>query len=225
MSKLDVPVKSMRSPIYRNFQSVSRHLFLNKVTNLTLALDGLNGVVIKPGETFSFWNLAGKPTARRGYLPGLVIERGKPGEGIGGGLCQLANMIHYLALHSELEIVERHRHSFDVFPDDDRTVPFASGATVVYNYKDLRLKNNSNKEYQLYFALTDTLLSGELLCSEVPANQYAVIEKDHAFMDNPDGLYRRNSLFRQVITENGVSEEFLYDNYCKCNYTRGEIVS
>jgi len=225
----DVPLpcllKQAGSPIYRNFHPVRRELFTNKITNLHLALQHLNGTVIEPGMTFSFWNRVGKPTAAKGYLPGLVIERGEPREGIGGGLCQLANLIHWLALHSELTVTERHRHSFDIFPDDHRTVPFGSGATIVYNYKDLRLTNHTAATYQLRFDLDATQLAGGLYCSQMPAREYHVEERDHGFINENNQLYRRNSLYQHYHdTRSGERKSrLLFHNYCLCRYALDEV--
>jgi vancomycin resistance protein VanW len=225
----DIPlpflVKQEKSPIYRKFPHVRRELFDNKITNLRLALQHINGVVIEPGMTFSLWNCVGKPSAAKGYLPGLVIERGEPREGIGGGLCQLANLIHWLALHSDLTVTERHRHSFDIFPDDHRTVPFGSGATIVYNYKDLRLTNHTRQTYQLKFELDDARLSGVLYCSHKPVREYQVEERDHGFVNVGDKLYRRNTLYQHCQdTHNGERKSsLLFHNYCLCRYAVDEV--
>ncbi len=47
---------------------------INKVKNLQIALEKINGIVIQPGEIFSFWELVGKPTAQKGYLEGYEVE-------------------------------------------------------------------------------------------------------------------------------------------------------
>lgn len=222
---LPISIKDESSPIFRNFKHVRKELFINKITNLRLAIEKMNGILIQPGETFSFWNLVGKPSTQKGYLPGLVIERGKPSEGIGGGLCQLANMIHWLALHSLLEITERHRHSFDVFPDDHRKIPFATGATIVYSYKDLRLLNNTKQTYQLNFALTEEALTGYLSGECEQHKSFRVEERNHTFITMPDGLYRQNQVY-QLITDkvSGKTDETLvFNNRCKCNYSMEDI--
>ncbi len=218
-------LKQENSPIYRNFRQVRRAMFDNKITNLRLALQHINGTVIEPGMTFSFWNGVGKPSAAKGYLPGLVIERGEPRDGIGGGLCQLANMIHWLALHSELTVTERHRHSFDVFADDHRSVPFGSGATIVYNYKDLRLTNHTAATYQLRFDLDAQQLTGVLYCSQMPVRKYHVEERDHCFITVGDNLYRRNSLYQHCHdSQTGEQKShLLFHNFCLCRYARDEV--
>ena len=69
--------------------------------------------------------------------------------GIGRGICQSSNLIHWLALHLPLTIHERHHHSFEPFPDDGRILLFASGATAFYNYLDFQLTNNTEWTFQI----------------------------------------------------------------------------
>ena len=79
----------------------------NKIENLKIAIKQLDGIVIKPGQTFSYWRLIGKPTAKKGYLEGMVLNNGKVLSAIGGGLCQLSNLIFWITLHTPLSIVKR----------------------------------------------------------------------------------------------------------------------
>jgi len=92
----------------------------NKVDNLIIAIKKLNGIIVRPGETFSFCYLVGHPTKKKGYKEGILLCNGEAKPGIGGGLCQISNLIHWLCLHSPLTITERHHHSFDPFPDEGR---------------------------------------------------------------------------------------------------------
>lgn len=70
----------------------------NKVTNLACAISKLNHVVIYPGQTFSLWQLVGRPTKAKGYLEGLILHNGTISKGVGGGLCQLGNLLYWMAL-------------------------------------------------------------------------------------------------------------------------------
>lgn len=112
----------------------------NKIVNLKLAVDKLDGVVLYPGETFSYWRLIGKPTRKKGYLEGMVLFLGRIGSDVGGGLCQLSNLVFWMTLHTPLTVVERYRHSHDVFPDAGRAQPFGSGATCAYPHRDLMIR-------------------------------------------------------------------------------------
>jgi len=80
---------SHATPLLRNLKNAHMELQYNKITNLKLAVERLNGIVLQPGELFSYWRLMGKPTAKKGYLTGIVLDSGKITEGVGGGLCQL----------------------------------------------------------------------------------------------------------------------------------------
>ena len=123
-------VKSHTSPILRRLEGVDMELQRNKAHNLRLACAKINGITLRPGETFSFWRLVGKPGEKQGYREGLVISAGKLGKGIGGGLCQLANLIHWLILNSPLTVTELVHHSDALFPDSGRRVPFGTGTSV-----------------------------------------------------------------------------------------------
>lgn len=97
----------------------------------------------------SYWYLIGKPTAGKGYLPGMILRNGGYLAATGGGLCQLSNLIYWMTLHTPLTVVERHRHGYDVFPDANRTQPFGSGATCFYPYLDLMIRNDTQDTYQM----------------------------------------------------------------------------
>ncbi|HEX5036278.1 MAG TPA: VanW family protein [bacterium] len=215
-----------RLPLVRKLAGVDPVLFENKKTNLRLALERMNGVILRPGQMFSFWYLVGSPSASKGYREGLALSCGEPTRSVGGGLCQLANALFWMALHSDLEVAERHHHSIDLFPDDARRVPFGTGATVVHNFKDLRLRNPTNLSFQFVFELTKDELIGSLRCSETPERRYQVIERDHRFLERPDGLYRKNSVVRQRW-KNGVqeSEIVLFENDSKCRYSLNDVFS
>ena len=104
-----------RTPLLRQLKDVDMWLQHNKVVNLKLAAKQLNSVIIKPGETFSYWRLIGSTTRRKGYVDGMVLFHGKVKTGVGGGLCQLSNLIYWMTLHTPLTVTERYRHSYDVF--------------------------------------------------------------------------------------------------------------
>ena len=192
----DTLVAEAASPLQRRYAGVDPELQRNKRHNLQLAIGTLDGQVLSPGESLSFWRCVGNPTAGRGYRPGLVLAHGRLDAGVGGGLCQLSNMLHWLALHTELAVVERHHHGHDLFPDDGRLVPFGTGATVFYNYLDLRLLNPGPDAYRIRLWVTEHELRGEIRADRPPGLMYEVVEEDHRFRRTPDGLVRENLLYR-----------------------------
>ena len=103
----------------------------NKVTNLRLAAAGSDGLLIRPGETFSFNSVVGNCTRRKGYVDGMRLSDGAAESGVGGGICQLANLVHWMFLHAPLTVVERSEHTFDPFPDRGRVLPWGVGCSIV----------------------------------------------------------------------------------------------
>lgn len=115
-----------RTTLLRRLKDVDMQYQYNKIVNLRIAAARLDGTVLRPGETFSYWRLIGRPTRGKGYLDGIVLFCGTFRPGVGGGLCQLSNLIFWMTLHTPLTVVERYRHSYDVFPDCGRTQPSAA---------------------------------------------------------------------------------------------------
>lgn len=152
------------------------HLAINKVVNLKIASATMSGVLIRPGETFSFFKLVGKVTPKKGYKAGRVIVNDKLVPDIGGGLCNLANTIHLLVLDSPLDVTEFHTHSDALAPDHGHRVPLGAGTSVSYNYIDFRFKNNTDQTFQLLFSFDDERMHGELRCEHEIPWTYEIVE-------------------------------------------------
>ncbi|TXK85258.1 VanW family protein [Paenibacillus sp. N3.4] len=210
-----------RTPLLRKLKDVDMWLQHNKVTNLRLAAKQLNGVVLKPGETFSYWRLIGTTTRKKGYVDGMVLFHGQVKSGIGGGLCQLSNLIYWMTLHSPLRVTERYRHSYDVFPDSGRTQPFGSGATCFYNYLDLQIRNDTEDVYQLVVYLTDTHLVGEWRAQLPSLYSYEIYEKKHWITSEYWGGYvRHNEIYRRVrnLEDELLADEWMTENHAIMMY-------
>jgi vancomycin resistance protein VanW len=179
VAPLPYRIKKHQSVLLKKLGSNNEQLQLNKVTNLKIAAGKITGILIKPGETFSFCKLVGLPAKRKGYLLGMELSFGEARAGIGGGICQIANLIHWLALHSPLTITERHHHSFDPFPDDGRVLPFGSGTTVFYNYIDFQLTNNTPHSFQINLWFSEKCLEGELRIDTELDYAYHIEEREH----------------------------------------------
>lgn len=214
-------VVSHKTPLYRQLRNVDMWLQENKVTNLKLASAKLDGIVLKPGETFSFWRLVGKPTQAKGFLAGMILTNGSFTAGTGGGLCQLSNLIYWMTLHTPLTVTERWRHTHDVFPDANRTQPFGSGATVVYNYVDLQIKNDTPYEYQLLVRVGATDLEGEWRCEQPCPFKYQIYESGHLIKQEWWGGYIRHNVIRRKIFDlnvNEIGDDFITENHAIMMY-------
>lgn len=107
--------------------------------NLKIAMDKLNGVVVMPGEVFSYNQTLGKRTAEQGYEYANGFAGGKVVPMLAGGICQISSTLYDAVLYANLNIVERHNHAFQatyVEPGKD--------ATVVYGSLDFKFENTRN---------------------------------------------------------------------------------
>ncbi len=212
---------SHKTPLLRKLKDVDMHLQYNKITNLKLAVPNVNKVTIHPSQTFSYWKSIGKLTKRKGYQKGMVLQNGGFTAGTGGGLCQLSNLIYWMTIHTPLTIVERHRHGYDVFPDSNRTQPFGSGATCLYNYGDLMIKNNTNQSFQLLIRVSENDLEGAWLSDAPMQLNYEVYEKEHIIQPEFWGGYtRHNIIFRKVYDNEKrfIDDEFVAENHAIMMY-------
>ena len=218
---LPVLAKGHRSVVRRRLAGGDMALQENKGVNLALAAARIDGVVVEPGETFSFWALVGQPSARRGYLPGLAIARGRPRTAVGGGLCQLANLIHYLVLHSPLEVAELHHHTDALFPDDRRRVPFGTGTSVFCPHVDYRFHNGTDQRVQIRVWLEGDDLCGELRAERPFPCRYRLAEEGHRFVREGEDWYRLSRVYRLACdraTGERTGRTLILDNHSKVLY-------
>jgi len=224
---LPVLVYKHKSLIRRKLGDVDMQLQENKAVNLAKAAPRVRGIVIRPGEVFSFWKLVGSCTKNKGYKAGLTISKGSASSDIGGGMCQFTNLIHWLVLHSPLNIIEHHHHDgVDMFPDYGRVVPFGCGTSIMYNYLDYRFVNNTDITFQIITYTTATHLCGELRASTSLVHSYHVLEEDAHFTKIDDTYYRKNKIIKQVIdkeTGNELERTILKQSHAKVMYDEKHI--
>lgn len=210
-----------QTPLLRELKDVDMWLQHNKVTNLKLAVNQIHGLMLEPQQTFSYWRTIGSTTRRKGYVDAMILFYGQVRTGVGGGLCQLSNLIYWMTLHSPLTVTERYRHSYDVFPDSRRSQPFGSGATCAYNYLDLQIKNETSYRYQLVVYVTDTHLVGEWRSSQQPLHTYEIYEKEHWITSEYwGGHVRHNIIHRKTYNRDGecIRDEPITENHAIMMY-------
>jgi len=219
---LPVTVYRHNSLIRRTLGNVDRRLQENKAVNLALAAPKIDGILIRPGETFSFWRLVGSCTAKKGYREGLTISSGRTSSGIGGGMCQMTNLIHFMALHSPLTITEHHHHDgLDLFPDFGRTVPFGTGTSVMYNYLDYRLRNDTPFTFQLLVHSDGEYLRGELRADGEMRYRYHIQTENERFVRRGGEVFRRGEVYRLTVdpvTGETVRRELIKRNDARVMY-------
>lgn len=113
-----------------------------RIHNVALATSRINGLLIKPGEAFSFNGALGDVSAETGYQQAYVIKQGRTVLGDGGGVCQVSTTFFRAALNAGLPIVERKAHAYRVHYYEEDVKP-GIDATVFAPSVDLKVKNNT----------------------------------------------------------------------------------
>ena len=109
----------------------------NRINNIMLVADKLNGLVLMPGEEFSYNGYIGERTEEAGFLGAPAYDNGKVTWEIGGGICQGSSTLYYCSLCADLEILDRTEHDFVV-----TYLPAGLDATVSYPRPDYKFKNS-----------------------------------------------------------------------------------
>jgi len=114
----------------------------SRIHNIVLASSRLNGILVAPGEIFSFNDSLGDVSAYTGYQPAYIIKEGRTVLGDGGGVCQVSTTLFRAVLQAGLPIMERHAHAYRVhYYEEDSPAGF--DATVFSPSVDLKFKNDT----------------------------------------------------------------------------------
>lgn len=125
--------------------------------NQRLLGQALDGTIVRPGETFSLWRLAGRPTADAGYAPAAAIKGGRLTTDMGGSTCLLSTVTYNAALLAGMEIVERWAHSVDTY-GDSRYFELGRDCSIEYGYRDLRFRNGFGYPVTVRVDVSDELV-------------------------------------------------------------------
>lgn len=225
---LPVTVASHEGDMIKRGPGIDPQLQSNKADNIRLACSRIDGVVIRPGETFSFWHLVGRTSRSNGFAEGRVLVNGRLQAGVGGGLCNLANTICLVMLHSPMTIVELHHHSDALAPDPGGIRhPYSAGTSVNYNFIDLRFRNDTQQPVQLRTWCDGDILRAELLTTVPFPTTYRLAEEDHHFHLEEDGkFYRLSRIYRETYdraTGRLIQRELNWRNHSEVMFDYGLI--
>ncbi len=118
------------------------HSIPERIHNVILAAAKFNGILIPPGEVFSFNRAIGDISSTTGYKPAYIIKDGKTVLGDGGGVCQVSTTLFRAAIYAGLPIIERHAHAYRVSYYENDMKP-GYDATVFSPTVDLKIKNDT----------------------------------------------------------------------------------
>lgn len=137
-----VTAEDLTEVLYRDVlssYSTSHTNDANRNNNLRLACEAINGLILMPGEIFSYNGTLGQRTTEKGYLPAGAYLNGQTVASVGGGICQVSSTLYFCTLIADLEIVDRINHSMTV-----SYLPLGMDATVNWGTTDFKFSNNTN---------------------------------------------------------------------------------
>jgi vancomycin resistance protein YoaR len=181
------------------FAAAKRH-------NLTLLAAQLNGVVVAPGETFSIWRLAGRPSRASGYMRAAGLKDRKLVGDVGGSTCLMSTVLYNVALLGAMDVTERHCHSVDIY-GEQRYFELGRDAAIEYGYLDLRFRNPLSCPVQMTVGVNGDDVWGELHSQHAHGFEVELLVDSPIVMPAPlrivvDRRLRNNG---QRVLEAGVS--------------------
>jgi len=172
----------------------------NRNTNIRLACQSINGLVLNPGDTFDFNKALGKRTEEAGYKPADAYSNGETVKSLGGGICQVSSTLYYCTLIADLEIVARTNHSYV-----SSYMPKGLDATVSWGGPEFRFKNNTNYPIRIEAEDTGNRTIVKLIGTD---------EKDY--------YIKMESVTLETIEPKTITQTMSPDN--KEGYTDGQVI-
>ena len=152
--------------------------------NLKLACEAINGTILYPGEVFSFNNVVGERTEKKGYKPGPSYLGYETVYTIGGGICQVSSALYYSVLLADLQIVERESHTFA--PD---YIPLGTDAVLNWKTLDFRFRNNSTTPIRIDAKATGGTVTVTIMGVDTK-DYYVLLESEVLKTIHPTTIYQ-----------------------------------
>lgn len=132
----------------------------------------------------------------------------------------MSNMLFWLFLHTPFTIVERHAHAVQAFPPSGAGLPEGVDATVREGWLDLKVKNNTEKRYQVLITFDSDYMYGKILTDDTVSQSYEVFNRKIVYYEVNGKVFQTASVWRRVRDKktSRVQEHFLYNNTCEIGY-------
>lgn len=170
----------------------------NRVFNIKVAIDRFNGLLIRPGEEFSFVKNLGEVDAEHGYLPELVIKNNVTSPEFGGGICQVSSTVFRAAIYSGLKITARRNHAYPVSYYN----PQGMDATIYVPNPDLKFINNTPNYILVQAKIDGTNLTFSFYGTD--DDRKVTIDGPYTTDRQPDGSLKAH--FRQTVADKNGAE-------------------
>jgi len=138
----------------------------NRLNNIVLACEAVDGVTLEPGDEFSFNRTVGRRTYERGYRAAPAFVAGETVQAIGGGICQVSSSIYSAIKDSDIKVLERYAHGRPV-----AYLPRGRDATVSWGSLDFRFLNNTEFPLRIEAKVDGRTLSVQVLGTIVESSE------------------------------------------------------
>lgn len=176
----------------------------NRIYNIKRALEQFDGVLIAPGEEFSFVDHLGEVDGEHGYLPELVIKNNQTTPEFGGGICQVSSTVFRAAIYSGLKVTERRNHAYPV----RYYYPYGMDATIYIPKPDLSFTNNTPGHILMKPFVEGTELTFRFYGTK--DGRSVNVDGPHILQSNPDGSMR--TVFTQEVND-ASGQNFIRDSF------------
>ena len=166
-----------------------------RTTNVRLAAEHCDGLILNPGEEFSYNDAVGERTAARGFRSAIIFEEGREVDGLGGGICQTSSTIYMAVLRADLKVTERHYHMFQV-----SYTPVSQDATVAWGSKDFRFVNNTAYPVKLDISCGGGAITVRIIGTKANDKEVSLYARTSV-----GGGYKYAALYK-TVTVDGKSE-------------------
>lgn len=192
----------------------------NKVHNLKLAAKCINGLLLRPGETFSFCLATKHADKEEPYKDGLCLTDGKIVGEYGGGLCHMSNFLYEMFLHTPLTVTERHGHESESVPPTDAGYIAGIDATVAEGWLDLKVKNDTAHTFQIVIGFEDERMMGAIFSNDEKCFDYEIYNSSLRYVKRGNVIFEESAVSRKIkaLCSGEVRDEMLYENSCTIDY-------
>lgn len=134
----------------------------DRATNVRLSTEHCNGIILNPGDTFSYNDAVGERTAARGFKEAGAYSNGETVQEVGGGVCQPSSTLYMAVLRADLEVVQRQNHSYV-----SSYTPLGEDATVSWGGPDFKFRNNTDYPVKIIADPSDRTVLFKILGTNV----------------------------------------------------------
>ncbi len=195
----------------------------NRNTNLRLACEALDGVIINPGETFSYNETLGERTAEKGYKPAPAYSGYNLVDSIGGGVCQGSSTLYLATLLADMEIVDRVNHGYP-----SSYIELGMDATVNWGTTDFQFRNNWNFPIMIKAWVADGNMNMQILGTD-ERDYYIKMEYEVIGNPGPDTEYVQkpagSGYYDGQVIRPGSPGSYVKTYRCKYDKETDELIS